>query len=203
MVDALAGRARFDPDRVGTGLWVLDVDGEAGRNSLNELLAVLGLERIEDLTPCIVQTRSGGLHLYFRLRPGEKPRSRASDIGAGLDTKGEGGSIIAPATACRDGRGTAGLARAAISQTRAQRRPRCCISRRSTPASGKKSRPTAIFAPRSKSQRPLTGPAFWNATERKKPTRSGHAWHPRHPISTVCERKHYPTSAKLPGHTPS
>ena len=93
------------PTGSGTGLWVLDVDGEAGVRSLNELLAVLGLERIRDLTPCIVQTRSGGLHLYFRLRPDEKPRSRASDIDAGLDTKGEGGSIIAAGNVLPHGRG--------------------------------------------------------------------------------------------------
>ena len=87
-----------------TGLWVLDVDGEVGSNSLNELLALLGLKRIEDLTPCVVQTRSGGLHLYFRLCSSERPRSRASDIAPGLDTKGEGGSIIAPGNVLPDAR---------------------------------------------------------------------------------------------------
>ena len=87
-----------------TGIFVLDVDGESGRRSLNELLTLFNFERIEDLTCCIVRSRSGGLHLYFRLRSGERPRSRAGDIAPGLDTKGEGGSIIAPGNRVPDGR---------------------------------------------------------------------------------------------------
>jgi hypothetical protein len=48
-----------------SGLWVLDVDGQAGRDSLSQLLARLGLESVADLTPVISRTPSGGLHLFF------------------------------------------------------------------------------------------------------------------------------------------
>lgn len=55
------------------------------------------------VSPVIVQTTSGGLHIYFSLRPGEQPRTRASDNGSGLDTRGEGGYIIAPGNVLPDG----------------------------------------------------------------------------------------------------
>jgi hypothetical protein len=92
-----------------SGVWVLDVDGEAGRCSLNELVARLGIETIAELTPCVSRTPSGGLHLIFRLRPGERPRNRARDIGDGLDTRGvkadgkSGGYFIAPGSMLADG----------------------------------------------------------------------------------------------------
>jgi hypothetical protein len=93
-----------------SGLWVLDVDGAAGKQSLCELLARLGLPTIASLTPIISQTPSGGLHLFFRLRDGERPRNRARDIGPGLDTRGvkedgtSAGYIIAPGSVLPDGR---------------------------------------------------------------------------------------------------
>jgi hypothetical protein len=93
-----------------SGVWVLDVDGEAGRQSLDALMARLGAETIADLTPCVSRTPSGGLHLIFRLQPGERPRNRARDIGAGLDTRGvkadgtSAGYIIAPGSKLPDGR---------------------------------------------------------------------------------------------------
>ena len=79
-----------------SGLFVLDVDGPAGRRSLNALLVKLGIERPADLSRVAVRTPSGGFHFYMTLRPGEAPRSRASDISLGLDTRGIGGGIIAP-----------------------------------------------------------------------------------------------------------
>lgn len=93
-----------------SGIWVLDVDGEAGRSSLNALLARLNVDRIADLTPCVARTAGAGLHLYFRLQSGERPRNRARDIGAGLDTRGlrsdgmSAGYVIAPGSTLPDGR---------------------------------------------------------------------------------------------------
>ncbi len=92
------------PTGPASGLWVLDVDGPAGRQSLRVLLVKLGLEQIADLSHVIVRTPSRGLHIYFSLRPGEAPRSRASDIRLGLDTRGIGGGIIAPGNVLPDGR---------------------------------------------------------------------------------------------------
>ena len=104
--DALVGI----PTGTESGVWILDVDGEAGRHSLNGLLARLGRGSIADLTRCVSRTPSGGLHLIFSLQPGERPRNRARDIGAGLDTRGvreDGGSagyFIAPGSVLPDGR---------------------------------------------------------------------------------------------------
>lgn len=98
------------PTGPGSGLWVLDVDGPAGHRSLGELLCRLGLETVRDLARVVVQTPGGGLHLYFRLQPGERPRNRAKDIGAGLDTRGvtadgsPAGYVIAPGSTLPDGR---------------------------------------------------------------------------------------------------
>lgn len=104
--DALVGI----PTGLNSGVWILDIDGEAGRQSLKALMARLGLETIADLTPCVSRTPSGGLHLIFRLLPGELPRNRARDIGAGLDTRGvkadseSAGYFIAPGSVLPDGR---------------------------------------------------------------------------------------------------
>ena len=104
--DALVGI----PTGPESGVWVLDVDGEAGRCSLNALMARLGAETIADLTPCVSRTPGGGLHLIFQLQLGERPRNRARDIGAGLDTRGvkadgtSAGYFIAPGSTLPDGR---------------------------------------------------------------------------------------------------
>lgn len=88
-----------------TGLFVLDVDGPIGRSSLSELMQQLSVELPGDLSPVICETPRSGLHLYFKLELGEMPRTRAGDIGAGLDTRGVGGYIIAPGNVLPDGRG--------------------------------------------------------------------------------------------------
>ena len=98
------------PTGAASGVWLLDVDGDAGRRSLNNLLSELGLDTLGDLTACVSRTPSGGLHLIFRLQPGERPRTRARDIAAGLDTRGvredgaSGGYFIAPGSILPDGR---------------------------------------------------------------------------------------------------
>lgn len=87
-----------------TGLWVLDVDGPIGRANFAALMARLGVELPADLSPVIIETPRGGLHVYFKLGPGQTPRTRAGDIAVGLDTRGEGGYIIAPGNELPDGR---------------------------------------------------------------------------------------------------
>jgi hypothetical protein len=93
-----------------SGVWVLDVDGEAGLRALALLIAQLGLKSVAGLTMCVSRTPSGGLHLIFRLLSGERPRNRAKDIGPGLDTRGvkadgtSAGYFIAPGSTLPDGR---------------------------------------------------------------------------------------------------
>jgi hypothetical protein len=86
-----------------SGFWVLDVDVQYdGHLSLADLEAKRGPlpATIEAATP------SGGRHLYWRW-PAEGPeiRNSCSRIGAGLDVRGEGGSIVLPPSRLADGRG--------------------------------------------------------------------------------------------------
>ncbi|MFA5952795.1 MAG: bifunctional DNA primase/polymerase [Hyphomicrobium sp.] len=91
------------PTGAPTGFWVLDID-KGGHDAFNHLLARLGCETVEDLSPAWVKTPSGGLHLYFILDPDTTPRTRASDIAAHIDTRGLGGSIVLPGNVLPDSR---------------------------------------------------------------------------------------------------
>lgn len=72
-----------------SGLFVVDVDGPGGEASLAELLATHGP------LPLTAEVRTGkGRHLYFRHFPGA--RNSASKLGPGIDTRGEGGYVVAP-----------------------------------------------------------------------------------------------------------
>lgn len=76
------------------GRWVLDVDGSAGRETLARLEAEHGA-----LPPTLEgRTGSGGRHLVFQW-PGRKVVTRQSDLGPGLDVRGDGGYIVAPPSA--------------------------------------------------------------------------------------------------------
>ena len=69
----------------GSGLIVLDVDGEKGRESLAKL---------SDL-PATLQVSTGkGEHYYFRA--GSPVRSNQGKLGDGLDIRAEGGYVVAP-----------------------------------------------------------------------------------------------------------
>lgn len=73
-----------------SGFFVLDVDGENGEASLRELEAKYGA-----LPPTVEVITGKGRHLYFRL--GEHPiGNTAGTIAAGLDTRGDGGYVLAP-----------------------------------------------------------------------------------------------------------
>ena len=74
------------------GLVVLDIDGEVGGSSLDEL------ERIHGKFPPTPRVRTGrGTHIYLR-HPGRNIhiKSTAGKIGRGLDVRGDGGFVIAP-----------------------------------------------------------------------------------------------------------
>jgi len=72
-----------------SGLTVLDVDGELGVESLGKLAAGVGMP----VTPC-VQSRAGRYHYYFAYEKGVK--SQANKLGEKLDTRGDGGYVVAP-----------------------------------------------------------------------------------------------------------
>lgn len=85
----------------GSDIWVLDLDGPAGLAALARLEAEHG-----PLPPCpTVQTPSGGRHLYFAWPEcGPYPGSRSKIHGVSIDTKGEGGYVVAPPSTNPKGR---------------------------------------------------------------------------------------------------
>jgi hypothetical protein len=85
---------------IATGLisavWVLDVDGATGAESLESLEASNG-----PLPPTLCSITSAGCHLWFRT-DGQIPSS-AGRVGAGLDVRGDGGYVLAPPSIHPDG----------------------------------------------------------------------------------------------------
>lgn len=79
-----------------SGLFVVDVDGPAGESALAWLEADYGS------LPLTAEVRTGkGRHLYFRHFPGA--RNTASTLGERIDTRGEGGYVVAPPSVHPDG----------------------------------------------------------------------------------------------------
>ncbi|MBC7179842.1 MAG: bifunctional DNA primase/polymerase, partial [Roseovarius sp.] len=75
-----------------SGLAVLDLDVKEGKDGIAGLRD-MGLDP-DAMSPCIVTTMSGGLHLYFRWHEGLA--CSAGKIAPGVDVRGEGGYVIAP-----------------------------------------------------------------------------------------------------------
>ena len=70
-------------------IFVLDVDGDAGKASLKELEAKHGS------VPKTVTVKTGrGRHLYFR-RDGTRVGNSVGKLGEGIDVRGDGGYIVA------------------------------------------------------------------------------------------------------------
>lgn len=85
-----------------SGLVVLDVDGDAGLQTLAQLE-----QRLGSMPPTLCsRTGSGGFHYLFR-HPGEGHRvvNRAHSLGRCLDIRGNGGLFVLPPSAHRSGRG--------------------------------------------------------------------------------------------------
>ncbi len=77
--------------RTGSGLAVIDLDGDEGLATLATLRDRVGSEQFETVT---VQTGRGE-HLWFKPVNGEV-RNSAGQLGTGVDVRGEGGYIIVP-----------------------------------------------------------------------------------------------------------
>jgi Bifunctional DNA primase/polymerase, N-terminal/Primase C terminal 1 (PriCT-1) len=78
-----------------SGVWVVDIDGELGEASLHALEQRMGV------LPATVEsiTGGGGRHLFFRLPDSDEVptiKNTARKIGEGLDTRGDGGYVVAP-----------------------------------------------------------------------------------------------------------
>jgi len=92
------------PTGAPSGLWVLDVDrrpDKPGDQTLSDLEDQHG--RLPETWQAL--TQSGGWHLYFSLpTDGRRVVSRASQLGPGLDVRGEGGYVILPPSVGASGR---------------------------------------------------------------------------------------------------
>lgn len=83
-----------------SGLFVLDIDSENGKNGLD----TLGVNNIDipDNTPTVI-TPGGGLHYYFKFPDNlSGKKSTGSDKISLIDWRGEGGLIIVPPTVIPD-----------------------------------------------------------------------------------------------------
>lgn len=83
-------------------LFVLDVDGEQGEQSLAELVQKNG-----DLPDTVEVLTGKGRHFYFQLPEG-KVRCSASRLGPGLDIRADGGYVVAPPSIHENGNVYAG-----------------------------------------------------------------------------------------------
>ncbi|CAN5863546.1 hypothetical protein BH24CHL4_BH24CHL4_19550 [soil metagenome] len=81
-----------------SGILVLDIDGDTGRESLRELEAAHG--RLS--ASYVVRTGSGGLHYYF-LMPDADIRNSVAKLAPGLDIRANGGFVVAPPSRHRSG----------------------------------------------------------------------------------------------------
>jgi hypothetical protein len=89
-----------------SGVWVLDVDGEAGNAWCAEQTRLRG----DGWTQTRKVKTNRGFHLYFRW-PGNgvNIRNSANRIASGVDTRGEGGYVVIPPSVHPDGSGYAWL----------------------------------------------------------------------------------------------
>lgn len=75
-----------------SGVWVLDLDGEEGRE------AFVGIQEREGQIDRTLAAKTGnGVHLYFRMPAGTADvRNSASKVGPHIDVRGSGGYVVAP-----------------------------------------------------------------------------------------------------------
>jgi len=82
-----------------SGFFVVDIDGDDGEATLRLLEATHGA-----LPPTVEVITGKGRHCYFRLREHGVIGNTASTIGLGIDTRGEGGYVLAPPSVHPSGR---------------------------------------------------------------------------------------------------
>src|ERR1022692_2702226 len=74
-----------------SGIWVLDVDGESGKDSLRSLV-----EKHGKLAKTITVTTARGQHFYFAYPVSGTIRNSVGKLGHGLDVRGDGGYALVP-----------------------------------------------------------------------------------------------------------
>lgn len=91
-----------------SGLAVVDVDPRHGGHVAWNRLANQNGREILDTVRC--RTGSDGLHFYYRNDPADPVRNSQGRIGLGVDTRGDGGYVIAPPSNHRSGNAYAWVA---------------------------------------------------------------------------------------------
>jgi putative DNA primase/helicase len=86
------------------GIVVVETDTKVGGHKHDGALALKALEAKHGPLPNTLKaiSPSGSVHRYFR-HPGIKIRCSHSELGLGVDVKGDGGMVVAPPTRRRDG----------------------------------------------------------------------------------------------------
>ena len=97
----LAGAVRLGV-RTGGGLLVLDADRHGEVDGVANLRVLFGANGMALPEPT-ARTGGGGLHWYFRAE-GETPRNTAGRLAPGVDTRGDGGQVVAPPSTHESGR---------------------------------------------------------------------------------------------------
>jgi len=81
---------------------VLDLDptdpGVAGPDGAGGLAALAGARGVQLAATFTVTTPRGGTHLYYRTPPGVRLRNTAGTLAPHVDTRAEGGYVVAPGT---------------------------------------------------------------------------------------------------------
>jgi hypothetical protein len=78
-----------------SGIWALDLDVKNGLNGPASLIELQGRHGRVPAT-WTVRSRSGGLHLYFAWSDAGIVRNSTSEVGPGIDVRGEGGYVRGP-----------------------------------------------------------------------------------------------------------
>ena len=78
----------------GQGFVVIDLDYKDGKDGLSEISRICNIEDWGRSVPSVL-TPSKGLHFYFAA-PAEKLKSTSEKLAPGVDTRGQGGYVIAP-----------------------------------------------------------------------------------------------------------
>jgi putative DNA primase/helicase len=85
-----------------SGLLVVDLDMHDGIDGMATWQALVNRYHLDYRTPMVV-TGSGGRHIYFRMPDGLELRNSTGELGAGVDTRGAGGLVVAPPSRNSDG----------------------------------------------------------------------------------------------------
>lgn len=80
-----------------SGVIVVDTDLKEGLDGEAALAALGGLPET-----FMVKTPSGGFHRYYKW-PGFRVRNSTSEVGPGVDVRGDGGYVVAPYSKHRNG----------------------------------------------------------------------------------------------------